>query len=590
MHTSILSTLTISMVNSTVLYDFESSTSGWTGSGTSGGTTISSEWSANGNRSLKANVLLGNSKQFYLKLAQPQNYSGKKILKAYVKGYNFDMTAKLYIKTGSNYTWYDGGANDIPYGKELVLDLTKVSNLNDVKEIGVCFQSSAYAASSTVPIYVDYVRLQTGTEGGTVLWSKEGTALIDNSENVFVFGKNNIAQVNPATGAEIWTNATIPTSSVLFNDNIYISNLDGTKRINKVDGTSVWSNNQQGKLINNSPAGNLLSLVNAGASKKLISIDPNNGSVRWTYNFIADDNSTKVEYATSSVIILSSFVTDMSNYQTTYTISAINTANGSLVWQGPIGNILSIDNNSIYTKSNDAYIMFKYSITDGTKQWEIRDRMVSGLVVDGNYLYTSQLDYNTSQNFIHRINVTTGQTMWSIGASMDYSLIKILSTGALVATRYVVDIGQTSVVLNASNGAQIWSVYPGDIITNGSNVLATQQSGSSNYIQLKDPANGNCYWTFGISTTSYSRTENLYIDNSNAYVYNVAYWGPHGGFPYAGKIYQFNKSTGAVQWISYFAKGYIRETRPTSKYVFIKCETVAYYGEAVERSISCLVK
>ena len=72
------------------------------------------------------------------------------------------MRAKLYIKTGSSYQWFDGGSakiNSSTAGTELTLNLSNVSNLNDVKEIGVQF-IAASNSSGTSSIYVDYVTIQ----------------------------------------------------------------------------------------------------------------------------------------------------------------------------------------------------------------------------------------------------------------------------------------------------------------------------------------------------------------------------------------------------------------------------------------------
>jgi mannan endo-1,4-beta-mannosidase len=69
------------------------------------------------------------------------------------------MTAKIYVKTGSNYTWYGSGLATITTGSGgsvLSLTLSGVVNRNDVREIGVQF-FAAPNSSGTTSIYLDNV-------------------------------------------------------------------------------------------------------------------------------------------------------------------------------------------------------------------------------------------------------------------------------------------------------------------------------------------------------------------------------------------------------------------------------------------------
>lgn len=133
--------------SSSILYNFESGLEGWTGSNLSGGPWAVNEWSNNGSNSLKADINLANAAQYYLLGAVSQNLSGKSQLKAVVRHATWGnqgtgMIAKLYIKTGSSYTWTDSGGvsiNSSTAGTVLTLNLSGISNINDVKEIGVQF-------------------------------------------------------------------------------------------------------------------------------------------------------------------------------------------------------------------------------------------------------------------------------------------------------------------------------------------------------------------------------------------------------------------------------------------------------------------
>ena len=149
----------------TTLYDFESGTSGWSGSGITGGPWVTSEWKAAGTNSLKADVYLSSGSAHSLYFTGNRNLSGKSSLKATVKhatwgSFGSGISAKLYVKTGSGWTWYDGGITQInSTGSTLTLSLSNISNLSDVKEVGVEFKASSNSSGQSA-IYVDNVTVQ----------------------------------------------------------------------------------------------------------------------------------------------------------------------------------------------------------------------------------------------------------------------------------------------------------------------------------------------------------------------------------------------------------------------------------------------
>jgi len=153
--------------NSSVLYNFEGSTQNWTGTNVVGGPWSVNEWAYNGSYSLKADVDLGTGKQFYLCIISNHNFSGKSKLKAVVRhaawgDQGTGMQAKLYIKVGSNWKWYDGGTVNISSntsGTVLTLNLSGISGLNDVRELGVQFLSGS-GSSGRSAIYLDYLTIE----------------------------------------------------------------------------------------------------------------------------------------------------------------------------------------------------------------------------------------------------------------------------------------------------------------------------------------------------------------------------------------------------------------------------------------------
>lgn len=149
-----------------ILYDFESGTQSWIGSNISGGPWATTEWAVGGSHSIKADIQLSANSVHYLSLSQSLNLSGKSKLKATVKHANWGtvgngLSAKLYVKTGSDWKWFDGGTTKISSTSDttLTLDLSTVFNVSDIKEVGVQFTSSSNSGGQT-SLYLDNVTTQ----------------------------------------------------------------------------------------------------------------------------------------------------------------------------------------------------------------------------------------------------------------------------------------------------------------------------------------------------------------------------------------------------------------------------------------------
>ncbi|MNV47947.1 Mannan endo-1,4-beta-mannosidase A and B precursor [compost metagenome] len=71
------------------------------------------------------------------------------------------LYAKLYVKTGSSWTWYEGSTVKLNSSgvTTLSISLSSVANLGDVKEIGVQFISSSNSSGQT-SVYLDNVTLE----------------------------------------------------------------------------------------------------------------------------------------------------------------------------------------------------------------------------------------------------------------------------------------------------------------------------------------------------------------------------------------------------------------------------------------------
>ncbi|MBO2942429.1 cellulase family glycosylhydrolase [Paenibacillus sp. F411] len=147
------------------LYDFESGIQNWTGTSISGGPWSVTEWASNGSRSLKAGVNLAPNSKHSLRLTQSQNFSGKTALKATVKHAGWGnigsgIYAKIYLKSGSGWTWYESSSVKInaSSGTTLSISLSSVPNLSEVKELGVEFTSSNSSGNSA--LYVDNITIE----------------------------------------------------------------------------------------------------------------------------------------------------------------------------------------------------------------------------------------------------------------------------------------------------------------------------------------------------------------------------------------------------------------------------------------------
>lgn len=144
-----------------LLAGFEDGTAqGWTGDQQLDGPWAVIEWSASGSYSLKEDIDLGRpgTSLRHVGKFDLSKYAGLSVVARTAPwggGQAGGMQAKLYVKTGPNQTWHDGGAAAIgPDGTTLTLPLTGLADLDDVREIGVQFTPAA-GASGRSSVYVD---------------------------------------------------------------------------------------------------------------------------------------------------------------------------------------------------------------------------------------------------------------------------------------------------------------------------------------------------------------------------------------------------------------------------------------------------
>ena len=147
---------------SSVLYSFSQGVGQWKGSNLVGGPWQTNEFISKGLNSLKGDVRLsaGQRYSFFTQDPTAMKINGKRRLTGEVRAASWGfsnggtISAKLYLKGGSGWQWYDSGAVQLSSGntKSLAFDLSKVSatHLADVKEIGVEFTSNTNGEQTSV--------------------------------------------------------------------------------------------------------------------------------------------------------------------------------------------------------------------------------------------------------------------------------------------------------------------------------------------------------------------------------------------------------------------------------------------------------
>nr|WP_307992872.1 CIA30 family protein [uncultured Niameybacter sp.] len=135
-----------------VIFDFEVAAQNWVS--TAGTVAVSDEWSANGTKSLKAQV----SSNAEVKHENGSGYDLSAFSKiSMIVRAQGNPEGKIYIKTGDSWAWHQGTEGVITEeGAEFSLDLTKVNHLEKVVAIG--FQ--VYKPNDITAIYIDKVILE----------------------------------------------------------------------------------------------------------------------------------------------------------------------------------------------------------------------------------------------------------------------------------------------------------------------------------------------------------------------------------------------------------------------------------------------
>ncbi|UJR27042.1 hypothetical protein I4U23_008346 [Adineta vaga] len=153
--------------STTVIYNFSNGIGQWQGGSVNGGPWQSNEFTYSSTDSLKADVQLyqGGKSSIYTNQASTFTFGSyqRLVVRARTASWGFSsggtMGAKLYIKSGSSWTWYDSGLTQLNSNSatQVVLNLNTIpsSSLSDIREVGVEFTSSANGGQTAV--YIAYI-------------------------------------------------------------------------------------------------------------------------------------------------------------------------------------------------------------------------------------------------------------------------------------------------------------------------------------------------------------------------------------------------------------------------------------------------
>ncbi|WP_433943845.1 glycosyl hydrolase [Paenibacillus sp. SN-8-1] len=152
-----------------ILYDFETDTQGWTidqNNASAGTLTVTSDVYAHGEKALQSTFNLGGT-SFELKNETALDLTGLKASTVKVKLSAGTAKARLYIKTGSGWKWFDSGMVNVDASDfaTITLPLDTVTDLNQIQSMGLKFESFTGTGESTV--YVDEVNLVGATASTT---------------------------------------------------------------------------------------------------------------------------------------------------------------------------------------------------------------------------------------------------------------------------------------------------------------------------------------------------------------------------------------------------------------------------------------
>lgn len=164
-----------------LLYGFETDTQGWMveqNKANAGSAVVTTDEAAEGTQSLSTNFTLTPEGSFELTKYGKLDLSAVDTLNAQVKLTNGTAQARLYIKTGSNWTWAASEAVEVDSTQFTTLSfpLAGIADLDSVQAIGVKLEGFNGSGAST--LYLDDVRtLKSGANPEAIVYGFEDNTL-----------------------------------------------------------------------------------------------------------------------------------------------------------------------------------------------------------------------------------------------------------------------------------------------------------------------------------------------------------------------------------------------------------------------------
>ena len=210
------------------------------------------------------------------------------------------------------------------------------------------------------------------------------------------FQNGQFVALDAATGAAVWANATLPSSSVssspaVDNGRVFFGLDDGSvTALNETDGKAIWRVVPGGSAAIRNALAVAYGRVYVGSANRFFAVDEKTGATAWTFN--TGNLNTTSAVVNNGVVY---FGTGRGN------VYAVNATTGTQIWTFATGAAvssspaLSLGSNMILVGSNDHYL-YALNATSGVRLWRFVTSAPiwsSPAIADGRVFFGSD-DYN----------------------------------------------------------------------------------------------------------------------------------------------------------------------------------------------------
>jgi outer membrane protein assembly factor BamB len=281
------------------------------------------------------------------------------------------------------------------------------------------------------------LRVEAEYSGPTLLWSYPTGGLIysvaASGGIVYVCSADsNVYALNAFSGVKIWNFTTrwvVEDTPAIVNGIIYFGDVGGNVyALNIADGTRVW-NFTTGIRVDSSPAvANGVMYIGSWDSN-VYALDATNGQKIWNYSTAIIWSHNTPHSSVSSVVVGNGAVYAIGGDGYINTLYALNTTNGILLWNTPIGETVTAPTTSPCAGNGLVFVgcsinippspgkadVVAFDATDGTPVWNQTGPAggFSTPVLGDGALYVS-----ASSSFIYALNAANGALLWNFSGSL----------------------------------------------------------------------------------------------------------------------------------------------------------------------------